>query len=74
MKRRYGLLAAAVATSILLSGTTPAVAIPNPAPTAESSHQQERTSAPRHRSRAGRSHRCAGSPRRPQCPQQSRIH
>ena len=35
MKRRYGLLAAAVATSILLSGTTPAVAIPNPAPAAD---------------------------------------
>ena len=33
--RRYGLLAAAVATSILLSGTTPAVAIPNPAPAAD---------------------------------------
>ena len=27
--RRYGLLAAAVATSILLSGATPAVSIPN---------------------------------------------
>ena len=35
MKRRYGLLAAAVATSILLSGTTPTVAIPNPAPVAD---------------------------------------
>lgn len=33
--RGYGLVAAAVATSILLSGTTPAVAIPNPAPTAD---------------------------------------
>ena len=80
--RRYGLLAAAVATSILLSGTTPAVAIPNPAPAADHiapadpkvPTNKKRTSTPGHRSRAGRSHRCTGSPRRPRCPHQSRIH